>query len=304
MLRLTIGGRRREMGLGGMQAVSLKQARELASEYRSVAAANRDPIVERQKSRARLARSGTSFRVLAVEAFDARKAELKGDGKAGRWFSPLDVHVVPKLGELSVDVIDQNIIKDTLDPIWHTKADVARKALNRISIVLRHAAAKGLDVDLQATAKARELLGKSRHQARHIPAMDWRDVPAFYQSLSDPTVTHLALRFLILTGVRSGALRQCRINQFNGDLWTIPAEAMKGRKGATSDFRVPLNSEAQKVIQATLPHTRDDYLFATNSGKPISDMTLSMMMKRRGLEARPHGFRTSLRVWLAETTDA
>jgi integrase len=33
-------------------------------------------------------------------------------------------------------------------------------------------------------------------------------------------------------------------------------------------------------------------------------MTLSMHMKRRGMKARPHGFRTSLRVWLAEQTDA
>ncbi len=35
----------------------------------------------------------------------------------------------------------------------------------------------------------------------------------------------------------------------------------------------------------------------------ISDMTLSAYMKRRGLEARPHGFRSSFRDWCAEATN-
>lgn len=36
----------------------------------------------------------------------------------------------------------------------------------------------------------------------------------------------------------------------------------------------------------------------------ISDATMARLMERRGLEARPHGFRSSLRDWLAEATDA
>jgi hypothetical protein len=73
--------------------------------------------------------------------------------------------------------LDQRDIRDTLAPIWHAKAATAQKALDRLSIVIKHAAALGLDVDLQATAKARALLGKSRHKPKNIPAMDWRDVP-------------------------------------------------------------------------------------------------------------------------------
>ena len=119
---------------------------------------------------------------------------MKGDGMAGLWLSPLTLHVLPKLGRVPVTELDQRDIRDTLAPIWHTKADTARKAMNRLSIVLRHAAALGLDVDLQATEKARALLGKSRHQPKNIPAMDWRDVPDFYASLKEPTLAHLALR--------------------------------------------------------------------------------------------------------------
>jgi integrase len=79
---------------------------------------------------------------------------------------------------------------------------------------------------------------------------------------------------------------------------------MKGRKGATEDFRVPLSAEAKRVIDLARPFARTGYLFPNTRGGIISDMTLSRHMERRGLEARPHGFRTSLRTWLAEATDA
>lgn len=302
--RVTVHGRRREMGLGGFPALSLADARKLGERWRKVAAEGRDPVKERQAEERAARREDITLAILTVDAFEARKAELKGDGTAGRWLSPLTLHVLPKLGKVPVTDLDQRDIRDTLAPIWHTKADTARKAMNRLSIVLRHAAALGLDVDLQATDKAKALLGKSRHKPKNIPAMYWRDVPDFYASLEEPTLAHLALRLLILTGVRSGPLRNLRLDQIDGDVWTVPAEAMKGRKGATTDFRVPLSDEALRVIELARPHARNGFLFPNTRQGVISDMTLSRHMERRGLEARPHGFRTSLRTWLAEATDA
>jgi integrase len=302
--RVTVHGRRREMGLGGFPSLSLAEARKLSERWRNSAAAGRDPIKERELEERAARREDITLQILTADAFESRKAELKGDGAAGRWLSPLNIHVLPKLGKVPVTDLDQRDIRDTLAPIWHTKADTARKAMNRLSIVLKHAAALGLDVDLQATEKAKALLGKSRHVAKNIPAMNWPAVPAFYASLEEPTLTHLALRLLILTGVRSTPLRTLRLDQMEGDVWTVPAEAMKGRKGATADYRVPLSCEAQRIIDLARPHARKGYLFPNTRGGVISDMTLSRMMERRGLEARPHGFRTSLRTWLAEATDA
>ncbi len=304
VLRVTVHGRRREMGLGGFPALGLAEARKQASRWRDVAVTGRDPIKERETEARAARREDLSLAVLTADAFEARKAELKGDGAAGRWLSPLNIHVLPKLGTVPVTDLDQRDIRDCLAPIWHTKADTARKALIRLSIVLRHAAALGLDVDLQATDKAKALLGKSRHVQQNIPAMAWADVPDFYASLEEPTLTHLALRLLILTGVRSKPLRHICLEQIDGDVWTIPAESMKGRKGATEAFRVPLSTEAQRIIDLARPHARNGYLFPNNQRGVISDMTLSRQMERRGLEARPHGFRTSLRTWLAEATDA
>lgn len=304
VLRMTVHGRRREMGLGGFPAVTLAQARKLADDWRAVVRDGKDPVKERERQAREAARADHTLRTVAEEAFESRKAELKGDGKAGRWFSPLELHVLPKLGGVPVEDIDQRDIRDTLAPIWHTKAETARKAMNRLNIVLKHAAALGLDVDLQATEKAKALLGKSRHEAQNIPAMPWADVPDFYATLTEQTVTHLAMRLLILTGVRSGPLRNLRLDQIDGHVWTVPGEAMKGRKGTTSDFRVPLSTEALAVIDLARPFARKGFLFANPRGTVLSDMTLSQHMKRAKLEARPHGFRSSLRDWLAEATTA
>jgi integrase len=304
VLRVTIHGRRREMGLGGFPALGLAEARNQAERWRNVAAAGRDPVKEREAEARAARREDISLAVLTADAFESRKVELKGDGMAGRWLSPLTLHVLPKLGRVPVTDLDQRDIRDTLAPLWHAKADTARKALNRLGIVLRHAAALGLDVDLQATDKAKALLGKTRHVAKNIPAMAWQDVPVFYGTLAEPSLTHLALRLLILTGVRSNPLRNLRLEQIEGDVWTVPGEGMKGRKGATTDYRVPLSAEALRVIELARPFARNGFLFPNSKGGVISDMTLSRHMERRGLEARPHGFRSSLRTWLAEATDA
>jgi integrase len=304
VLRYTIHGRRREMGLGGLSSVSLKDAREIAADCRTLVARGIDPIADRERQRREAIADRNLLHDIALDAFEARKAELKGDGAAGRWFSPLELHVLPKLGSRPVTDITQRDIRDALDPIWHTKAATAKKAADRLNIVLNHAAALGLDVDLQAVAKAKALLGRQRHTVRSIPSMPWQDVPAFYASLEEPTITHLALRLLILTGVRSRPVRFMRLDEIEGDVWTVPAANMKARVGAAQDFRVPLSAEARRIIDLALPFERDGYLFPSVRKGVISDATMSRLMERRGLQARPHGFRSSLRTWLAEKTDA
>lgn len=283
--------------------MSLKQAREEAQKWRAFAKAGADPVKERQRLAREAARDDNTLRQIAESAFAARQAELKEDGKAGRWFSPLELHVLPKLGRVPIEEIDQRDIRDILTPIWHTKAETARKALNRLSIVMKHGAALGLDVDIQATDKAKALLGKSRHQPTHIAAIPWHEVPEFYAGLAEPTVTHLALRLLILTALRSKPIRFCNVEQIEGDTWIVPGEIMKSRKGKEADFRVPLSTEARGVIDAARPHARDGYLFPSIRKGVISDATMSRYMERLKMAERPHGFRSSFRTWCAEATD-
>ncbi|WP_254475350.1 site-specific integrase [Bartonella sp. B1098] len=298
--RYTHHNKRREMGLGSVTRLSLKEARELARYYSDILKEGNDPIVFREQTV--LKQQSNMFKEIAQAAFESKKAELKNEGKNGRWFSPLELHVIPQIGSLPIEQLTANIIRNVLAPLWHEKADTARKALNRINICLKYAAALGLNVDLQACMKARALLGKPRATPTNIPAMPWQEIPAFYQSLDDKILSNLVLKLLILTGVRSYPLRYLRLEQINKDIWTIPKENMKGIVGKVSDFRVPLSHEALKVIEKSLPFEKKGFLFAGSSGKPISDVTLSKFMKDKGFDYRPHGFRSSLRDWIAETT--
>ena len=299
IFKYTVHGRTREMGLGSREALSLATVRQEAARCRELVALGNDPIRERDKARREAAQTRPSFERVTLDCFEARKSSLKGDGKAGGWMSPLRLHVFPQLGKVPIEDIHQTDIKRTLAPIWQDKADTAKKALNRLGIVIKHGAAMGLDVDLQVTAKAKELLGEQNRKVKHIPAMDWQDVPAFAQSLIGGSIVAECLLFVILTGVRSGSARRARWQDIDREaaLWTVPGEYMKGRKGKTPDFRVPLSGAALAVLDRVQIAERDGLVFPSPRKGCVSDMAMGMLMRRRDLESRPHGFRTSLRNW-------
>lgn len=210
------------------------------------------------------------------------------------------VHVLPAIGRQAIETLEQRKLEEVLAPNWHKKPEAARKALNRIRIVLRRGAALGLDVDLQAADKAKVPLGAQRREVRNIPAMGWRDVPAFYRSLDGGGSAELALRLLILTAARSGEIRLLHLDEIDGDVWTVPAKRMRAGK----EHRVPLSAKALRVIGDARSFARDGFLFPGRGKGVISDMTMTAIFRRRGLEARPHGFRSSFRTWCAEATDA
>jgi len=302
--RFVIHKRRREMGLGAFPSVTLKEARTIADEWRALVRKGIDPINERQRLERVAQQNMHLLKDVAADTYAIRKAQLKGDGKDGRWFSPILHHILPRLGDIPITQISQIDIRDTLLPIWHFKAVTAEKALTRLGICFRHASALGLDVDPHLIAKARQLLGEQNHKTINIPAIHWRDLPHFYQSLRDSNVTENAMKLLILTGVRSKPLRNIQIDQICDDIWTIPAELMKGKKNETQSFRVPLSNEALRVIRKAEGLSKDGFLFPSVRKGVISDATMIRYMSRRGMNERPHGFRSSLRGWLAEATDA
>jgi integrase len=299
ILRYSLYSKRYEIALGGLSKVSLKSARAKAVELRRDVSMGKDPKAEKRKGKLAAQRSSPTLNAMFADTFEARRRQLKDDGKAGRWKTALRLHVLPTLGKMHVEEITQNEIKQTLAPIWHEKRVTARKAINRLGIVLRHAAAAGYDVDLQAVIKAKALLGAQDLSSTHIPSMPWQEVPGFYQSLKAETICHLALRLTILTACRSGEVRYIQPTEINNDVWVVPEERMKGGV----EHCVPLSQEAMAVIEEAKKFERDGFLFPNKNKGVISDMTMSRYMTRLGLEARPHGFRSSFRTWCAEATD-
>lgn len=300
-LRVTVGGRRREMGLGSLDAVPLREARKAAARWRAEVAAGRDPIKLRERERRDAAKLRPTLAAVVAEAFESRKASLKGDGTAGRWLSAVNHHVLPKLGRVPIEDIDQNDLARTLRPLWADQSPTAKTALSRLKVIFAHAVAKGLPVDLTAPEKARILLGASRHTRINIPALDWQEVPTFYRTLvdDDGNVAALVLRLLVLTATRSAEARGLMLDEIDGNTWSIPAARTKGKRL----HRVALSREALAVIDEAKPLARNGLLFASRAGGagPVLDGALSRYMRDRGMLARPHGFRSSFRVWCAET---
>ena len=301
--RYTIAGQRREMGLGSLRAVSLKRAREQAERCRASVQDCKDPIRLRDKSRRAQEHSDISLKTIARQAFEAKKAELKGDGKNGRWFSSIKLHVLPKLANYPIDEITQRDLERCLKPLWHQQHDTAKKALSRLNVIIKYAAALGLNVDVGVVDKARQLLGPTTHKPKRMPALSAEDTSAFYQSLNDLSPTHLCMKLVILTGLRCRPVRFARLEEFEEDLWMIPGEKMKGKRGKTPDFRVPLTKEAQQVIAQAKTISRDGFLFPGIRRGVISDSTLSKYMREHKLAGVPHGFRSALRTWLTDHTD-
>ena len=66
--------------------------------------------------------------------------------------------------------------------------------------------------------------------------------------------------------------------------------------------RVPLSDAALAVLHRARPLSDGDGLiFQSVTGKMLSDSTASKLLRENGIDAVPHGFRSSFRDWCAET---
>ncbi|MEQ9447583.1 MAG: tyrosine-type recombinase/integrase, partial [Rhodospirillaceae bacterium] len=226
----------------------------------------------------------------------------KNSKHAAQWFSTLETYAFPKLGNLPVNQIDGPMVRDVLADIWLVIPETARRVRQRIGTVLDFAHAKGWR---EAEAPMRSVtrgLPKQPKRKQHLAAMAWQNVPAFVASMSDTLQVgepvRLALEFLILTAARSGEVRGARWSEidFSSETWTVPASRMKGGR----EHRVPLSSRAIEILRRMHQLRRTDHPDALvfegrKPGKLMSDMTLTMALKRADLPVTVHGFRSAFR---------
>ncbi|WP_146592451.1 tyrosine-type recombinase/integrase [Puniceibacterium confluentis] len=300
-------GKRRDMGLGSWPTISLAQARSTRDKWAAVLADGRDPISVRQAQKdaekAERDHQDPTFAEMVTVVFEARKASLRGDGTRGRWRSPLDTHVIPKIGRLRMSSIHQSDIKSALQPIWRTKHPTAEKALQRTLIVFREARAMGIACDPFVVDAAKRMLGIVRHEPTHIAATPWQDMPALYASLRPERSSHLCLRWMILTLVRADGCKGALASEVDGNVWTVPSDRIKGVEGRVTDFRVPLPAEAMRIVE----DARDlgqEMLFPGRRSRSLSSTALEKALNEMGETGRPHGFRSSFRDWVQDTDAA
>lgn len=230
--------------------------------------------------------------------FEAKRDGLRGNGKRGRWRSPLDGHVIPVIGRMRMTDIYQVAVRDAITPIWRAKHPTAIKAIQRTRMVFEEARFAGIACDPFTVDAARRMLGEVRHQVEHIAATAWQDVPALWDRLDPDTISGLCLRWMLLTVVRFDGCSRARVSEVDASgIWTVPADRVKGREGQVQDFRVPLPPAAVEMVQ----DRGAGLLFPGNTGQPIGSRAVELYLDRIGEPGRPHGFRTAFRTWVQDT---
>jgi len=303
VVRIQKDGKRRDIGLGSALKVSLAIARERASKARSQIEVGIDPVAERRK-----AAGIPSFREAAALVHAETKAGWRNGKHNKQWLSSLEAHCFPHIGDVSVGELDGPAVRDVLASIWLTKAETARRIRQRIIAIVDWAVAKGYRDAPLAMSAIDKSLPRQKRSDKHHEAMAFADVPDFLTKLrSRESVGRLALELLVLTAARSGEIRGATWAEFDLEaaLWTIPANRMKAGK----EHVVPLSEAALGALGRIQrwrvdPKSADALVFpGVKRGKPISDMTLTKVMRDMGLTAVPHGFRSSFKDWASETTN-
>lgn len=309
ILRVMIGGKRRDMGLGGFPDVTLAGARDAARVARAKIKAGIDPIEEGRAARSMLAASrasALSFQQCATAYMAVKQLEWKNDKHAKQWSSTLETYAYPVIGKMLVRDIEQEHVLRVLEPIWSEKTETASRLRGRMESILDWARVRGyrkgdnparwkghLDTLLANPGK----IAKTRHHA----ALPYKEIGAAMAELREVNgMGARALEFTILTAARSGETRGAVWQEIDleAGVWTIPPDRMKMKK----EHRIPLSREAVAILEA-LPRLGDtDLVFTGTRGRPLSDATMTAVLRRMGSDVTVHGFRSTFRDWASECT--
>ena len=319
--RYTFDSKARIMGLGPYPDIGLSDARAKAADARRLKAHGQDPQAVRDAARAARrteAARAVTFRAVAEEYIRANSAGWKNSKHAAQWTATLKTYVYPFIGDLVVGAVDETAVLRVLrqnigtgkdaKPLWEAKTETAGRVRGRIEAILDYAKVLRLREgdnpaawrgNLKLVLPARSKVTKVKpHEAHPIDGMD-----KFMKALrAQKGVSPRVLEFAILTAARSGEARGVRWGEIDlkAKVWTIPAERMK----AGREHSVPLSERALELLEAAMPDDVDPsapVFPAARSGKPLSDMALTKLLRDMGhADITAHGFRSTFRDWAAE----
>ena len=302
-LRVTILGRRRDMGLGGISTVSLEEARELAYQYRKIARSGGDPILERQKNRG----LQTTLIYCTKKVHAINLPTWKNEKFAKQWLSSLEHHVFPTIGKLPISQVTSADILRVLTPIWNTKGDTAKKIKQRLRMIIKWARAQGYFQGDDPVELAEQALPKQLKSDDHHKSLEFEKLPEMISNLRKSKIslpTKLALEFTILSACRTSEVLNAKWEEIDLTklIWSIPSERMKGGKV----HQVPLTDRMTVILNDCKKlKTNNDLLFPSEiNGVALSNNTMRLALKKRlKVDATVHGMRSSFKDWASETTN-
>ena len=306
--RIVIGGRRRDIGLGPYPAVSLARARAIAHDNRTAVAEGRDPVAEKREARETARRPAPSiptFAEAAARVIELRRPTWSNAKHAAQWESTLATYVHPVIGRKAVDAVTPADAMDVLSPIWTSNPETARRVRQRMETVMDWAVTHGYRLDNPAGRSLLKVLPSVKWLKEHRQALPYVQVPGAVARVRESTAdapTKLAFEFLVLTASRSGEVRTAEWSEivWEAATWEVPAARMKARR----PHRVPLSGRTIEILrEASCFGDGQGLVFpSARSGKAGSPMTFTAMLRRLGIPAVPHGFRSSFRDWVIERT--
>ena len=299
--RGTVNGVRRDVGLGAFPYVSLAEARQKAFEHRKISWAGGDPVALKRRP------DVPTFAEAFETVIGIHREGWKDAGKSEKqWRASLRDYAMPRLGRRRIDQITTADVMAVLIPHWHTKNETMRRVRQRIGAVMKWAVAQGYRGDNPAGDAISAALPKNGSVRRHQRALPFTEVGAALAKVRTSGahgLTALAFEFLVLTACRSGEVRLATWDEvdFEAATWTVPANRMKAKR----NHRVPLSARALQVLEeARAFEDGSGLVFPSPRARAISDNTISKLLRELGIDAVPHGFRSSFRDWAAECSDA
>ena len=288
--RIIIHGKRRDIGLGAADLVRLADARETAARNRAIARNGGDPRRPRVPS----------FRDAEAEAFRQAALDWKGGAEsptARDWRARMTTYVLPQLGDIPVDQVGTAAVDDVLRPLAVAgKHPTARVVGTHIAAVLRWAALREHRPSDNPVSTVLVQLPKRTTAVKHHAALHYSEVGAALRRIDSGTsLAKLAVRLTVLTAARQAEIRRATPAQFDlgAAVWTVPAQSMK----MSRVHRVPLSRQAVAVVRAALKRNGSGYVFHGRDGGSISGHAIAAALRRAGIDATPHGFRSSFKDW-------
>lgn len=331
ILRVVIGTKRREIGLGPYPEVSLSVARSTAAEMKAQIRNGIDPLEERKTLRARLAmeqQRGLLFEEAVSQFAPIKASELAAGKYRDQWRDSVDKYAVPELGKMAVQDIALADILRVLEPIWLTKHVTADKLRRKLNEILDYCTVKGHRSGPNPArwdGNLSHVLGAAAKTVggENFPALQLQDLPRFWEALSRREgMGAAALSFQILTATRMGAIRGMTWSEvdFENRVWTVQPERQWSKIGKKDGAkRVPLTDMMIDILR-NLPRQADaDLVFWAPRGGALSDATLGKLMRvldqadikagnagfkdaKTGATAVPHGNRSAFKNWAIERT--
>ncbi len=314
ILRFTLHGRERGMGLGPADIVTLAEAREAALAARRLIFEGTDPIEKRRLDRlAMRPRKGETFQEVAKLYVDAHAAGWRNEKHCAQWLSTLKTYAYPVIGAKNVNEVDTAAVLRVLEPVWREKTETASRLRGRIEAVLDYAKSRGWrDGDNPARWRghlSNLLPARARvAKVKHFAALPWIEMGSFMARLrGQDGVGALAMQFTILTAARTSEAIEARWSELDTAkaTWIVPAERMKSGR----EHRVPLSDAALAILRQAGELRADPssgaFVFpGRGDDRPLSNMALLALLSRMDREdLTTHGFRSTFRDWAAEATE-